>query len=453
MRQPNILIIVTDDQGYGDLSCMGSADLATPHLDALSADGVRCTDFYPGSAVCSPSRACLLTGRYPGNAGVRSILAGHRTASGLPPQVPTIARLLGDAGWATFLSGKWHLGLTPECRPQAHGFQRSFGHLAGCVDFFSHIYYWGMNKPGPGVNPTHDLWEDDREVWRCGDYLTDLITEHALTNIRAAHAAGKPFVGYVAYNAPHYPMHAPARYRDRFPHLPWARQIMAAMIAAVDDGVGAMRAELERLGLAEDTLILFTSDNGPSRESRNWLDGCLDPYYGGTTGGLRGHKFSLFEGGIRTPGIWAFPGRLPAGRVCTDPVHGIDVLPTALAACGLPTAGLELDGADQLAVLAGTIPPPARDLFWELGEQTAIRRGDWKLTLNPREVETQNAVAPAFLANLATDPGERHDCSVDTPDLAANLHRAAETWRAGIEARWQRDFTTGTGHGVTALNR
>ncbi len=451
MKQPNVLVIITDDQGYGDLSCMGSADLRTPHIDQLAADGVRCTDFYAGSAVCSPSRACLLTGRYPGHAGVRTILAGHRTASGLPPEVPTLARILRDAGWATFLSGKWHLGVTPECRPRAHGFDHAFGHLAGCVDFFSHIFYWGMNKPGPGMHPTHDLWEDDQEIWRCGDYLTDQITERTITGIRAAQAQNKPFFGYVAYNAPHYPMHAPARYRERFAHLPWERQIMAAMIAAVDDGVGAIRAELESLGLAEDTLLLFTSDNGPSRESRNWLDGSNDPYYGGTTAGLRGHKFSLFEGGIRVPGIVAFPGRLPANTVCSAPVGGVDWVPTTLAACGLPSAGLELDGLNILPILAGESAAPERDLFWELRGQAAIRRGRWKLTLKPQEVETAGAVADVFLADLDLDRGERNNLATTRPEIAGPLRQRLEAWVTDLELRWQRDFAQGNGHGVTAL--
>ena len=164
MPQPNFIVILTDDQGYGDLSCMGSADLATPHLDAMAAQGARFTDWYSNSPVCSPSRASLLTGRYPGNAGVRSILAGHRTATGLPPHVPTLATALKPLGYRTAMAGKWHLGVSEECRPNRHGFDRWFGFLAGCIDYYSHIFYWGMNFPGPGVNPTHDLWEDGTEI-------------------------------------------------------------------------------------------------------------------------------------------------------------------------------------------------------------------------------------------------------------------------------------------------
>jgi len=404
MRPANVLFILTDDQGYGDLSCMGSDVIRTPHIDALAQSGVRCTQWYSGSAVCSPSRASLLTGRFPGNAGVRSILSGHRTASGMPPEVPTLARMLGEQGYATFLSGKWHLGARRACWPSAHGFQRWFGFLAGCVDYFSHIYYWEMNHNGS--NPIHDLWEDGREQWLEGRYLTELISERAIGYLQDAHAAGRPFFGYVAYNAPHYPMHAPERYRQRFAHLPWDRQLMAAMLAAVDDGVGAICSELERLGLREDTLIVFTSDNGPSRESRNWLDGTLDPYYGGSTGGLRGHKFSLFDGGIRVPGIVSYPRGLPRALVSDAVVGSFDAVPTALAACGLPSAGYEFDGRDVLPDLSGA-SAPARDLFWELGGQTAIRRDRWKLVLNGQRVENEPPTESVFLADMWDDPSER----------------------------------------------
>ena len=148
-QRPNIIVFMTDDQGYGDLSCMGATDFRTPNLDNLAANGVRFTDWYSNSPVCSPSRAALLTGRYPGNAGVRAILQGHRTASGLPNSTPTISSLLKDRGYQTSMVGKWHLGLTDECRPHSHGFDYWFGFLAGCIDFYSHIYYWGANRPGP----------------------------------------------------------------------------------------------------------------------------------------------------------------------------------------------------------------------------------------------------------------------------------------------------------------
>lgn len=445
--RPNVLLILTDDQGYGDLSCMGSDTVKTPHIDALARDGVRCTSWYSGSAVCSPSRACLLTGRYPGNAGVRAILGGHRTASGLSPHVPTLARLLGDAGYATFLSGKWHLGGLQACWPQHHGFQRWFGFVAGCVDYFSHIFYHGACNGRE--DPLHDLWEDGQERWLEGRYLTELITERAVDYVRAATRARRPFFGYVAYNAPHYPMHAPERYRARFSHLPWDKQIYAAMMSAVDDGVGAIVDELARAGVLDDTLIVFTSDNGPSRETRNWLDGTRDPYYGGLATGLKGHKFSLFDGGIRVPGLVRWTRGLPAGRVCDEPVGSFDVVPTALRACGLAPPGLEVDGQDMRAILAGEAAPE-RELYWELGQQTAIRRGRWKLVLKGQVIEQEGPVAEVHLADLRTDQAEAHNLATRHPELTAELTAKARAWRERLEQRWKQEFHEGQLAGVTA---
>jgi arylsulfatase A-like enzyme len=448
MTPQNVLFILTDDQGYGDLSCMGSATVRTPRIDALAAAGARCTAWYSGSAVCSPSRACLLTGRYPGNAGVRSILGGTRTTSGLSPHVPTLARLLGDAGYATFLSGKWHLGGMKACWPQHHGFQRWFGFVAGCVDYFSHIFYHGANHNGS--NPYHDLWEDGEERWLEGGYLTELITERAIGYIRDAARDDKPFFGYVAYNAPHYPMHAPEKYRARFSHLPWDKQIYAAMMSAVDDGVGAILDELERQGRLDDTIIVFTSDNGPSRETRNCLDGTMDPYYGGLATGLKGHKFSLFDGGIRVPGLVRWTRGLPAGTVCDEPVGSFDVAPTVLRACGVGIDGLELDGADMRGILAGEARPE-RELHWELGGQNAIRRGRWKLVLKGQLIEKEGPAAEVHLADIVADRAESTNLAGQHPQLVAELSAKALAWRERVDARWKSEFHEGKATGITAL--
>ncbi len=439
-KRPNFVVFLTDDQGYGDLSCMGATDFRTPHLDRLAASGVRFTNWYSNSPVCSPSRASLLTGRYPGNAGVRAILAGHRTASGLPPQVPTLATALHGLGYRTALFGKWHLGLAEGSRPQDHGFEEWFGFLAGCVDYYSHIFYWGMSG---GVNPLHDLWEDGREVWHDGRYLTEMITERAVEYIRRVAKSGRPFFLYLPYNAPHYPMHAPPKYLDRFAELPWGRRVMAAMISAVDDGVGEVMAELERQGILENTCISFTSDNGPSRESRNWLDGNVDPYYGGSAGGLKGHKFSLFEGGIRVPGIISWPAGIPGGRVLDDPVASMDLFPTLLRAAGGDPSAYELDGADLSAALTRGEGLPERDLLWEMNAQTALRRGRYKLVLNGQLLEGDPPVQPVFLSDLESDPGEQRNVASALPEVAEAMKERAEAWRAGIEERWQREWSPG----------
>jgi arylsulfatase A-like enzyme len=432
---PNFILILTDDQGYGDLSCMGAADFRTPHLDRLAASGARFTDWYSNSPVCSPSRASLLTGRYPGNAGVRAILAGHRTASGLPPSVPTLASALKPLGYQTAMAGKWHLGLADGCRPHDHGFDDWFGFMAGCVDYYSHLYYWTQ-----GIRPIHDLWENHREIWHNGRYLTEMVTERAVRSLRRAAVSDQPFFLYVPYNAPHYPMHAPPEYLDRFLHLPPDRRIMAAMLAAVDDGVGAILAELERQGVREETCVFFMSDNGPSREARNWLDGREDPYYGGSAGQLKGHKFSLYEGGIRVPGILSWPARIPAGQVLAEPAAAMDLFPTLLNAAGGDPTAYELDGQDLLPMLAAGVPAPPRDLFWEMNDQTAVRRGHWKLVLNGRLEEGAPPEDDVHLADLAADPGERHNLKHDQPHLTAELTAAAQAWRARIESRWETEW-------------
>ena len=435
MKKPNVVVIMTDDQGYGDLGCMGSADLKTPNLDSLAENGVRFSSMYSASPVCSPSRASLLTGRYPARAGVRAILAGHRKASGLTPAVPTLATALKKEGYSTGIFGKWHLGLKNECRPNSNGFDEFSGFLAGCLDYYSHIFYYGMCDGG--VNPTHDLWENEEEVYADGEYLTERITRKAVDYIERHR--DEPFFAYVAYNAPHYPMHAPQRYLDRFPDLPWDRRIMAAMINAVDDGVGEIVKTLDSLGLTEDTIIYFQSDNGPSRESRNFLDGTEDPYYGGTAGIFTGHKFSLFEGGIRVPAIISWVGRIPH-RVIGAPHIATDIFPTVLEACGVDDGAYDMDGISILGELTGGEECLHDYLFWEMEDQTAVRRGDYKLVLNGRVVESEKPRAEVFLSDLSKDPGEKTNLASEMPGLCAELTELALSKRREIEEIWEKEF-------------
>lgn len=438
MSKPNFIIFLTDDQGYGDLSCMGATDFKTPNLDQLAASGARFTSWYCNSPVCSPSRASLLTGRYPGNAGVRSILAGKRGTSGLPPQVPTLSSALKDEGYQTAMFGKWHLGLAEGSRPEDHGFDEWFGFLAGCIDYYSHIFYWGMS--GGRMDPAHDLWENGEEIYENGKYFTEMITERAVDYIRKASRNEKPFFLYVPYNAPHYPMHAPQKYLDRFPDLPWDRQIMAAMLSAVDDSVGAIRDELKRQGILDNTCIFFQSDNGPSRETRNWLDGTEDPYYGGTAGKFKGHKFSLFEGGIRVPGILSWPAKIPSEQVIDEMAAGMDIFPTFLKLAGGNPDKFELDGLDILPVVTEQAPTPHQEIFWELGEQTAIRKDDWKLVLNGKLVEGTEVEDKIHLSKLDEDPGEKVNLQDSKPEICQKLVKRARKWREGIEKRWETEW-------------
>jgi arylsulfatase A-like enzyme len=313
--------------------------------------------------------------------------------------------------------------------------------MAGCIDYYSHIFYWGMNRPGPGRNPTHDLWEDNEERWDNGRYFTEMIADKAIAYMREAAQREEPFFLYVPFNAPHYPMHAPQKYLDRFPGLDWDRQIMAAMLSAVDDAVGEIMAELERLGLAEDTLTVFTSDNGPSRESRNWLDGTLDPYYGGSAGKLKGHKFSLYDGGIRMPALMHWPARISASQVLDAPCASMDVFPTMLSAANGDLDAYELDGVNLIPYVIDGQSPVERDIYWEMNDQTAVRRGPWKLVLNGRLVEGAPPEDAVHLANLRKDMGERHNLKDARPEITEELCAAARRWRTAIERRWETEFS------------
>lgn len=437
-RRPNIIVFMTDDQGYGDLSCMGTTDFLTPHIDELATTGARFTNWYSNSPVCSPSRASLLTGRYPGNAGVRAILAGHRKATGLTPEAPTIATAVRDLGYQTAMVGKWHLGLDEKCRPNQNGFDYFYGFMAGCIDYYSHVFYWCMADGH--TDPTHDLWENDHEFYDNGRYFTEMVSEKAVEKIREMNESDAPFMMYVAYNAPHYPMHAPRKYLDRFPHLPWDRRIMAAMLSAVDDGVGQITDELKRLGIYEDTIIFFQSDNGPSRESRNWMDGRGDPYYGGLPGGLKGHKFSLFEGGIRVPGIFSWPGHIPAGQVIDEPCAAMDVFPTLLSIAGGDPAKYELDGLDISDVLMNGGKTPHEEIYWEMEMQTAIRQGNYKLVLDGQLIEGEPPQDPVFLSDLSVDPSETTNLAAQYPELTEELKEKALAWRARLEQNWDEKF-------------
>ena len=441
MGRPNFIVFLTDDQGYGDLSCMGATDFRTPHLDRLASNGARFTDWYSNSPVCSPSRASLLTGRYPGNAGVRSILAGHRTATGLPSHVPTLATALKEMDYQTYMVGKWHLGLAEASRPHRQGFDHWYGFMAGCIDYYSHIFYWGMNRGGPGQNPTHDLWEDNEEVWNDGAYFTEAITEKAVEYMRQAAESEEPLFLFVGYNAPHYPMHAPKKYMDRFADLPWDRRVMAAMISAVDDSVGEIMAELDRLGMAQNTFSFFMADNGPSRESRNWLDGTLDPYYGGTAGQLKGHKFSLYEGGIRVPGIMHWPAQIPPGQVLNQPCAAMDIFPSMLTAAGGDPSQYELDGTNILPYVSQGQALPERDIYWEQGKQLAIRRGNWKLVLNGQLVEGAPPEDVEHLSDLSEDMAEEHNLKSKECHRTAEMSHTVQKWHAEIETRWAEEFS------------
>jgi len=430
MSQPNFIIIYCDDLGYGDLSSYGSKTVKTPHLDELASTGIRFTDWYSNSPVCSPSRASLLTGQYPARTGVDNIIAGERGAKGLPEKSKTLATRLKDVGYKTSIFGKWHLGSRRENLPNNHGFDNFFGFHSGVVDYYSHINYWILRK---GRNPVHDLWKNEKEIWENGSYITDLITKKSVDYIH--NQKDSPFFLYVPFNAPHFPLHAPDKYLDRFSNLAGDKQIMAAMISAIDDGVGEIIKALKETNQYNNTVVFFSSDNGPSSESRNWLDGTEDYYYGGDAGLFNGYKGSLYEGGIREPAIISYPGVIEGKQVCNYPFVMMDIVPTFLDLANVDSSKIiELDGKSILSAITSKETFNAqRKIFWEYDGQLAVREENWKLVLNGK-FDFDNADKDTIrLTNLKKDPGEKENLVEMYPNIANRLKKSVESWYGKIK--------------------
>lgn len=415
--RPNVVFVMTDDAGYGDFGCYGATDIRTPHVDRLAREGVRLTDFYAMSQ-CSPTRAALLSGRYQQRVRIESALgsSGRSLEVGLPANGRTLPRLLKNHGYATGIVGKWHLGYKPEFSPQAHGFDYAFGPLSGYIDYYHHVRADG--EP--------DFFENGRAVTVEG-YTTDLLTARA-TRFIEQHAA-QPFFLAVHYTAPHWPFQPPGKpsraknngaFQSASDEPPPTRADYAAMLESADAGLGQILATLDRLGLADNTLVIFTNDNGGEWLSRN------APFFH--------RKGTVWEGGIRVPAVFRWPARLPAGRVDTQPGITMDITATILAATGAAVPPeTKLDGIDLLPILAGRAPAPERPLFWRFGgpkhrNQRAVRQGDWKLLIDAGSFQ------PLFLFNLRADPGERNDLSFHHPEIVARLRPLIDTWEKEVEA-------------------
>lgn len=432
-RPPNVVVILTDDQGSVDLGCYGADDLTTPAVDALASRGVRFTQFYAAAPVCSPSRAGLLTGRTPVRAGVPGNVSSTPGAIGMPTEQVTMAEVFKAAGYATGHVGKWHLGYSAGTMPRGQGFDSSFGHMGGCIDNYSHFFYWaGPNR--------HDLWEDGEEVHRPGRFFPDLMVEEAERFINEHR--DEPFLLYFAMNMPHYPYQGEPEWLEHYASLPEPRNLYAAFVSTLDARIGRLVEAIEANGLTEETIVVFQSDHGHSTEERAFFGG-------GSAGPYRGAKFSLFEGGIRVPAIISWPGQIPEG-VARDPLgHSCDWLPTLLDLCGIEEDGigleapLDLDGRSLAGVILDeSSPTPHEVVHWQVGRgegaQWAVRRGPWKLIGNPRDTtETAEAnvpgLGPRFLANLDDDPGERTNLLNAHPEIARGLEAEHERWRREAE--------------------
>lgn len=428
-ERPNVVLMMADDLGYNDLGCTGSDYLRTPHIDSLARTGVRFSNWYSNAAMCAPARAGLLTGRYPHRCGV----PGNGPA--LPATEKPLPALFRGAGYRTALAGKWHLGLTPDASPNARGYDEFFGFHYGCIDFFSHRTYWGE----PNRVNLHDLWRNGEEIFEDGRYFTDLMEREAVSFLRRQ-PRDEPFFLAVMFAAPHYPMHAPEADIRPFAHLDLERRVRAGMIASMDDAVGAILHELNRRNLREETLVLFLSDNGATREPRAGLN--QKPPTTGLNAPFRGYKFSFFDGGIHVPALASWPGQLPAGQVNAGLASHIDVLPTLCAAAGIaPPADRTIDGLNLLPMMREGAASPRRSLFWADGRgQGAVREGDWKLVLNGGDFDyaTGKAYVPLtggdarFLSNLENDPAESRNQAALQPARAAELEDAWHKWRASV---------------------
>ena len=416
-QRPNVVLIITDDVGYGDFGSYGAPDIRTPHIDGLAKDGVRLTDFYANGATCTPTRTGLISGRYQQRFALERPLSGASSADGglgLPANGRSLPQLLKDSGYATALVGKWHLGYRPEFSPRAHGFDYFFGFKSGFTDYYQHT-------DGAGLA---DLFENDGAVEAKG-YMTDLITERSVRFIEQNRQ--RPFFIDVAYNAAHWPYQPPGQpstARDNGRHLgPFddstaTRAQYVAMLEHADQGVGRILAALDRLGLTQNTVVIFTNDNGGEWLSRNTP--------------LFQHKGTVWEGGIRVPAILRWPGRIPAGVVSGQVGITMDLTATILAATATPVpAAARLDGINLLPVLEGRVPAIERTLFWRISgprPQQAVRAGDWKLIFDGGR---------AMLFNVRTDLGERENMIGRRSDIARRLQPLLATWQQDVDTEAQ----------------
>jgi arylsulfatase A-like enzyme len=419
-QRPNILFILADDLGYGDLSCYGRPDYQTANLDRLAREGVRFVNAYSASPLCTPTRCAFITGRYPARTRVgleeplfeRRSLGDKSLTIGLPSTHPTIASLLKQTGYETALIGKWHLGYLPNFGPIQSGFEEFFGVMSGAVDFFTH----------KDMEGDADLFEGKVPVERVG-YITELLTQRAVEYISRRKRAERPFYLSLHYTAPHWPWEGPG---DQKPNPELRGPVAfrgggslkkyALMMKSLDDGIGEVLRSLAQVGLERNTLVIFTSDNGGERFSFNW------PFIG--------QKNSLWEGGIRVPAIVRWPGKVPAGRVSEQTSITMDWTATILAAGqAMPDPRFPLDGEDLLPIISGSrksVGTYDRTFFWRNSNQEAVRRGPWKYL---------NDGAREYLFDLTTDQREQANFREQNPIMFDQLRNEFQNWQTQVLPR------------------
>jgi len=419
--RPNILFILSDDQGWGDVGFHGS-DIKTPNLDKLAAQGAQLDQFYV-QALCSPTRASLLTGRYPIRYGLHVGVVRPHAQYSIPLDERLLPQALREAGYTTAITGKWHLG-TPsaEYLPTRRGFDHQYGLYNGNFDYFTHLRDGGLD------------WHRDDKALREEGYATNLIAREAARLI-TEHRADKPLFLYVAFNAVHSPYQVPDRYTEPYAHLKGNRRTYAGMVAAMDEGIGEILAALEKKGLRENTLIFFCSDNGGPQ-----------PGVITSNGPLRGGKSTLYEGGVRVPAVAVWDGRIKPGSKVGAPLHMVDWYPTLLKLAGAPLEQpLPIDGRDAWAAIAEGAPSPREEILHNVTTTGgAVRVGDWKLVVNgqmvdgleggtpsaAREKEKAAAIAaPRIeLFDLKSDPCEKTNLAESHPEKVKELRARLEAY-------------------------
>jgi arylsulfatase A-like enzyme len=399
-QQPNFLIVFTDDQGINDVGCYGS-EIPTPHIDSIAEEGLKFDSWYVASSICTPSRFGLLTGRNPSRSrdsllGALMFLDPADAIRGLQAGETTIASSLSKNGYTTGLIGKWHLGHGDKSLfPNQHGFDFSYGHTAGCIDFYTLCY-----------GNTPDWYRNGKLIEQSG-YATELITDEAIAFLRQS-KKNQPFFLYLAYNAPHFGKGwddgnnqtvnlLQPRPKDlaRFQHInDPTRRKFAAKVASLDDGIGRILSTLEEQNLDESTLVIFMTDHGG------------DPNFGGSNIPFRAGKATLFEGGIRVPCLMRWPGKIPAGSKTSAVASALDLYPTLAALAKVPVSVENVDGIDISNVLLNAAESPQRELFWELGMHKELKRGQWQALRDGDYKYVQTPTDGEWLFNIKNDPFE-----------------------------------------------
>jgi arylsulfatase A-like enzyme len=408
--KPNILFILADDLGYADVSCYGRRDFSTPNIDRLAAEGLRFMQAYANSAVCTASRVALITGQYQYRlaVGLEEPLPTRRAKVGLPPAHPTLPSILKKVGYQSTLIGKWHLGTLPDFGPLQSGYDHFYGFRGGALDYYTH-------KAGPPATDTGDLWEDDVKIQQMG-YLTDLLGSRAVDAVTTYAPSGRPFLVSLHFNAPHWPWEAPgdeaeAQRLTSLNHFDGGTQrTYQRMIQQMDLQIGRVLQALDANGVATNTIVIFTSDNGGERYADTW------PF--------TGRKTELLEGGLRIPAVIRWPDHVPQGSASEQVMIGMDWLPTLLATAGTtPDPTYPSDGMNLLPWLTQGQAPVPRQLFWRYKDkdQQAARDGDWKYL---------KILDNTFLFDVVQDPMERANLKERHKDVYVRLVAAWNAWNA-----------------------